>query len=284
MHMAKKKSQKFNIKNFLHISFIPSDKNAHRPHAFRHFMLSIYSLGLILSQLSFGAIQYTPTAPNPEQLKSDIFVKINEQRKEQSESRLTENPLLSQAAKDKLQDMLVRNYWDHTSPNGEKAWVFIDKTGYSYTVAGENLARGFTSADSMVSAWMDSPTHKKNILDKDFSETGIAVGNGTINGKSATIAVQLFGKPSPVFAQGQSLVAGEKSVSPRFSLENPTSAPKMPFFVIYLAIFAMILVDGIMLRVNKSHKKGHHMLSFRTSLGLNVIVLAVLCLNVTQIW
>lgn len=281
--MAKKKSQKFNIKSFLHKAFIPSDKNAHRPHAFRHFMLSIYSLGLILSQFSFGAVQYTPIAPNPEQLKEDIFVNINEQRKKQSESEFTENPMLSQAAQAKLQDMFTKNYWDHTSPTGEKAWVFIDRTGYSYTVAGENLARGFISASGMVDAWMDSPTHKKNILDNDFRETGIAVGNGIINGKSTTVAVQLFGKPSPVFAQGQSLVAGERSVSPRFSLDNPASAAKMPFFLIYLAIFALIVLDGFMIRVNKTHKNKKHMLSLRTSLGLNVIVLAVLCLNFTYI-
>ncbi|MDO8507796.1 MAG: CAP domain-containing protein [bacterium] len=281
--MAKKKSEKFNIKKFLHKSFIPSKKNSYRPHAFRHLMLSVYSLGLILSQLSFGAVQYTPTTPNPEQLKKDIFTHINEQRKKQSENTFTESPLLDRAAQEKLQDMFAKNYWDHTSPTGEKAWVFIDKTGYSYTVAGENLARGFVSADGMVGAWMDSPTHKKNILDKDFSETGIAVGNGVINGKSATVAVQLFGKPSQAFAQGQSLVAGERSVSPKFSLENPVSAPKLPFFAIYLAIFALIIFDGAMIRFNKTHKNKHHMLSFRTSLGLNILVLAVLCLNFTYI-
>jgi hypothetical protein len=192
--------------------------------------------------------------------------------------------MLSSAAQAKLQDMFAKNYWDHTSPTGEKAWIFIDKTGYSYSVAGENLARGFVSADGMVDAWMDSPTHKKNILDKDFRETGIAVGNGVINGKSATVAVQLFGKPSPVFAQGQSLVAGEKSVSPRFSLDNPASTPKTPFLIIYLAIFCLIVLDGFMIRVNKTHKNKKHMLSFRTSLGLNVVVLAILCLNFTQIW
>lgn len=281
--MAKKKSEKLSIKKFLHKSFIPSRKNSYRPHAFRHFMLSIYSLGLILSQLSFGVIQYTPIASNPEQLKKDIFVKINEQRKSQSEPEFTENPMLSQAAQTKLQDMFTKNYWDHISPTGEKAWIFINNTGYSYSIAGENLARGFVSADSMIDAWMDSPTHKKNILDKDFRETGIAVGNGVVNGKSATVAVQLFGAPSPVFAQGQSLVAGERSVSPKFSLDNPISASKMPFFAIYLAIFALIIFDGAMIRLNKTHKNKRHMLSFRTSLGLNIIVLAVLCLNLTYI-
>lgn len=277
--MAKKKSEKLNIKKFLHKSFIPSQKNSYRPRAFRHFMLSIYSLGLILSQFSFGAIQYAPTTPNPEQLKKDIFVDINEQRKNQSVHEFTESTLLSQAAQSKLDDMFTKNYWDHISPTGKKAWVFIDQTGYSYTVAGENLARGFISAGGMVDAWMDSPTHKSNILDEGFTETGIAVGNGIINGKPTTVAVQLFGKPSPVFAQGQSLVAGERSISPKFSLDNPISAPKMPFFVIYLAIFGLIVLDGLMIRINKTHKNKKHMLSFRTSLGLNVVVLAILCLN-----
>ncbi|MEK7447675.1 MAG: hypothetical protein AAB632_02685, partial [Patescibacteria group bacterium] len=92
-----------------------------------------------------------------------------------------------------------------------------------------------------------------------------------------------FSKPSPVFTQGQSLVAGEKSVSPRFSLDNPSSSTKMPFFILYLVIFGLIVLDGFMIRVNKTHKNKKHMLSFRTSLGLNIIVLAVLCLNLTYI-
>jgi len=282
--MAKKKLKKINLKKLLHISFIPSEMNDHRPHAFRHFMLSIYSLGLILSQLSFGIIQYTPLAPNITQLKKDIFTNINEQRKQQSKNTLTENSMLTLAAEGKLKDMFAKNYWDHTSPTGEKAWVFINSTGYSYTVAGENLARGFVSAKSMTDAWMESPTHKKNILDKEFTETGIAVGNGIIDGKSATVAVQLFGAPSPAFAQGKAIVAGEKTVSPSFSLTSPVTTPKLPFFAIYIAIFSLIIFDGIMIRFNKTHRNKRHMLSFRTSLGLNILVLGILCLNMTQIF
>ena len=193
--MGKRKSKKINLKNLLHLAFIPSHKNAHRPHAFRHFMLSIYSVALILSHLSFGVIQYTPLATNPEKLASDILAEINEERYKNSENTLATNQLLNEAAKDKLSDMFEKNYWDHTSPDGEKAWSFINKTGYSYSMAGENLARGFISADSMVRAWMDSPTHRKNILNESFTQTGIAVGNGIIEGKETTVAVQIFGIP-----------------------------------------------------------------------------------------
>lgn len=281
--MANKKSTKFTIKGFFHKSFIPNKKNSFRPHAFRHFMLSVYSLALIVSQLSFGAVQYTQLTANPQELKGQVFAKINSERIKNSRSVFTENPLLSEAAAKKLSDMFQNNYWDHTSPSGEKAWVFIDETGYSYTLAGENLAKGFVTADGMVSAWMESPTHKKNILDNNFVETGIAVGNGVIDGKQVTVAVQLFGKPSAVFAQGQSLVAGERSVTPQFSLENPVNGDKLPYFIIYLAIFALVILDGAMIRAGKKHKNKKHMLSFRTSLAINAIVLLVLCLNLAYV-
>lgn len=282
--MHKKKSKKFSLKDFLHKVFIPSHKNSHRPYALRHLMLSIYSVVLVISHLSFGVIQYTPLTTNPDRLASDVLTEINIERREAGKPTLAENNLLNSAARKKLEDMFQKNYWDHVSPDGVKAWGFINETGYSYSSAGENLARGFISSKSMVDAWMDSETHKKNILDANFTETGIAVGNGIVGGKEATIAVQLFGAPSAVFSQRNAIVAGERSVSPSFSLENPLSDPRTPYFAIYLAIFALIVFDGVMIRLNKTHRNSKHMLSFRTSLGLNILVLAVLCLNLAQIW
>ncbi len=271
-------------KNLLHQTFIPSNRNDHRPHAFRHFMLSIYSLALLASQFSFGMIQFSPVAANPAQMQEQIFTEINVQRRTNGEIALKENASLDHAAKAKLEDMFSKNYWDHTSPSGEKAWDFINQTGYSYKAAGENLAKGFIATNAMVDAWMASPSHKKNILDKEFTETGIAVGNGLINGRETTIAVQLFGAPAPVMAGNQALVAGEKTASPSFSLSNPVIPGRISYFALYLAIFALIIFDGIMIRLNKSHKNPRHMLAFRTSLGINVLVLAVLCLNITQVW
>jgi uncharacterized protein YkwD len=61
--------------------------------------------------------------------------------------------------------------------------------GYRYRVAGENLAQGFTDPQALTAAWMASPTHRANILDHDFNETGIGISNG----KQGTLIVQLFG-------------------------------------------------------------------------------------------
>ncbi len=246
-------------------------------------MLSIYSVALILSHLSFGIIQYTPLATNPEKLANNVLAEINTERIKNNEPALVENRLLSTAAKDKLRDMFEKNYWDHTSPDGERAWSFINKTGYSYSMAGENLARGFISANSMVKAWMNSETHRKNILNESFTQTGIAVGNGVIEGKETTVAVQIFGIPSVAFAQSNAMVAGERSVSPSFSLSNPMNKSQIPYFIIYLLIFGLIVFDGIMLRINKTHKNKKHLFAFRASLGFSTAVLVVLCISLVQI-
>ena len=158
---------------FIKKMFIPGRHNNWRPHAFRHRALSIYSVGLILSQFSFGVILYTPVAADTAALKDSVFWEINHERLEMGVGPLQENEYLSEAATNKLADMFSRNYWDHVSPEGVKAWYFIDNTGYTYDIAGENLARGFITADSMTEAWMKSPTHKANILNPNYTKIGV---------------------------------------------------------------------------------------------------------------
>lgn len=128
----------------------------------------------------------TPTA---------VLEQINIERQENNLAPLQWNDQLSLAAQQKGQDMLQRGYWAHTSPSGEEPWDFIAESGYTYSVAGENLARNFHSTEMMLSAWMASPTHRANIVHTKYADTGIAVLKGTMNGKPTTLVVQLFGTP-----------------------------------------------------------------------------------------
>lgn len=125
--------------------------------------------------------------------KENIIYLVNQSRSESGVSLLEENEKLDQAAKDKLDDMLAKNYFAHTSPEGVTPWHWIEKNGYDYQYAGENLALGFTSSENEHKAWMESPTHKKNILNPNYKEIGVAVGRGTINDSLVTVAVQMFG-------------------------------------------------------------------------------------------
>jgi len=106
---------------------------------------------------------------------------------------LKENKLLSEAARLKAGDMYAFNYWAHISPSGRTPWAFFNDVGYKYQYAGENLARDFKDPDSVVRAWMNSPSHKENVVNSKYQEIGVAVVDGTLQGVETTLVVQLFG-------------------------------------------------------------------------------------------
>ncbi len=116
----------------------------------------------------------------------------NGNREKAGAGKVTLNAQLSAAAAAKVEDMFKENYWAHVSPKGTQPWYFITSAGYKYQHAGENLARDFSNSKDVVNAWMASPSHKKNLLDKRYKDMGIAVKDGYINGVETTIVVQLF--------------------------------------------------------------------------------------------
>jgi hypothetical protein len=96
--------------------------------------------------------------------------------------------------------MFAKNYWAHNSPTGTTPWDFITASGYKYVVAGENLAKNFSTSQAVVNAWMASPTHKDNIVKPSYKEIGFAVVNGTLNGEETTLVVQMFGSSTESLA------------------------------------------------------------------------------------
>jgi len=132
----------------------------------------------------------------------DIVSLTNEERSKHNRSTLKLNSKLSLAAEAKARDMFAKNYWAHNSPDGLEPWDFIDDTGYRYFSAGENLAKDFNHSNSVVKAWMDSPSHRENLLSDAFSEIGVAVVNGELNNFETTLVVQMFGKPQAGYLAG----------------------------------------------------------------------------------
>jgi len=132
---------------------------------------------------------------------SDVISQTNQQRQTSGLGALAQSDRLSAAATAKAQDMFSKQYWAHTSPAGDQPWKFIKDAGYSYKVAGENLARDFSITNEMVDAWMASPTHRANIMNSSYSEIGIAVVNGALEGVETTLVVQMFGSPRIAVAQ-----------------------------------------------------------------------------------
>lgn len=117
----------------------------------------------------------------------------NADRKAKGIQELEKNEKLSQAAAAKANDMMLNDYFSHTSPQGTTPWYWIEKENYDYNYAGENLAMDFTTAEKMNDAWMESPTHRANILNEKYKEIGVAVKEGKLNGHVTIVAVQMFG-------------------------------------------------------------------------------------------
>ena len=122
----------------------------------------------------------------------DVFVAVNRQRAAFNLPPLQRDLKLTAAAESKAADMAAKNYFSHNAPDGETPWQFIEAAGYDYQAAGENLAINFNTADGVVAGWMNSPGHRANILNKNFTQMGIALAEE----KTGALVVQEFGKPA----------------------------------------------------------------------------------------
>lgn len=131
----------------------------------------------------------------------DVLVHINKERIKIGLNPLVMNAKLQIAAEDKAFDMVTRSYFSHNDPDGVAPWQWVESVSYKYTHAGENLAIGFISAEKQHSAWMNSDFHRRNILNSNYNDTGIAIVNGVIRGSDEFVVVQFFGrKDIPVVA------------------------------------------------------------------------------------
>jgi len=179
--------------------FIPHHKNDHRAHflkpvAFHAVIVFLLGLQLVFSSLNTVkpgvlGVQYSITP-------DDIIAQTNDQRGKNGLLALRGNGQLANAAQLKGQDMLAKQYWAHTAPDGKEPWYFINQSGYRYARAGENLARDFRDSLSVVNAWMNSPGHRANVLNSNYQDIGVAVVSGPFNGYEAVIVVQMFGQPA----------------------------------------------------------------------------------------
>lgn len=188
----------------------------HRAHALSHASLFIYLQVLIFATaaLYFLRLSAPQILGQVTFSAGQIITLTNEQRVAQGLSALTYNSFLAQGAGAKAADMFANDYWAHNSPSGRTPWSFITEAGYKYIFAGENLARDFNDPQSAVGAWMGSPSHRSNILDKNFREIGVAVSSGKLTGREGILVVQMFGTSVQVpvrTAESEAPVAAAKT-------------------------------------------------------------------------
>lgn len=120
--------------------------------------------------------------------EQETFNLINDYRKQNGLEPLKIYPKLQEVAKIKAQDIVNYEYFSHISPNLGTPFEMLKQNGVTYKIAGENLS-GNISPKKAVEAWVNSPSHRENIVEEKFRYTGICVVESPIYGK---VFVQLF--------------------------------------------------------------------------------------------
>lgn len=209
--------------HFIKQTLIPHKHNQYRPHLIRRHGLA-FALMLILGAQVVNTLQLN-AKPQVLGYATNINVSAllsgtNAERSAAGKKLLSLNSMLNSAAQAKANHMIANNYWAHTSPDGITPWYWFDNAGYEYLTAGENLAYGFDTSAGVITGWMNSPSHRDNMLNNTFKEVGFGIANGSdYQGSANTVVVAMYGDPA---------VLSEPSPAPAPpspTIPTPTSAP-----------------------------------------------------------
>jgi hypothetical protein len=189
----------------------------------------------------------------------DEIVRLtNLERKSQGLPEVHLDKKLTQAAVQKASDMVARDYWAHVSPNGTQPWYFVTNSGYAYKYAGENLARDFADPQSVVKAWMNSPTHRENLLSSRYQDIGIAVIDGQLGGRDTTLVVQMFGTKLntdgsilSVKAADEAGPSASRNWNPQINQFDLAKFLSISLLILFLAI---LVVDVVLISRHKIHR------------------------------
>lgn len=120
----------------------------------------------------------------------EVLRLVNAERTKNGLKALTLDASLSKVAQGHSDDMAKNNYFSHTSLSGKSPFDRIKNAGISYKTAGENIAAGQKTPAQVVSGWMNSEGHRKNILNGSFTKMGL--GYATSNSGYKTYWTQVF--------------------------------------------------------------------------------------------
>lgn len=296
--------------------FIPHHGNDHKPHILRDANTrNIVIAVLLLEIFTFllpTLIQINKTGGMAAVLPAILADLTNKERQTENLQTLTVNPILNKVAEMKAGDMASKGYFAHTSPEGKTPWYWLEQAGYSYQYAGENLAINFTDSKDVTKAWMESPTHKTNIVKDKYTEIGTGVATGIYEGREAVFVAQVYAKPLPkiintpkvlpiinkteasentIKDEPKNILGAEiennlepinppsdvSSVKNSTTLQKAIASPRNTSNVILLIVFGVIVLSLILYVVIKI--KNHHLNLITNGLIVIAIIGAILLVN-----
>lgn len=231
---------------------------------------------------------FTVTSRSAEQVLSDatdisahkLIEETNEIRLKNDSPELTFNELLGAAAQNKADDMADRDYWSHNTPDGKQPWDFINKEGYRYAVASENLAFGFNSASEAIDAWMKSDTHRQAMLDKAINEVGFGISTSLNyqNKGAQTIIVAMYASPQASAANitGSSPAQDEQKITFAQSISGfNNNLTSLVVGALAGGLIMFIFAKNIVL-IRKKYKQGKRFILHHPAYDLTALSVVVL--------
>jgi hypothetical protein len=270
--------------------FVPGPENNHYPYLFQAAGAAVAITALLflygISQWH-GSYLASHTNENLGAVIASVLIdQTNSERQGENLNELSLSPKLIAAAQLKANDMAEKSYFAHTSPEGINPWYWFRKVGYRFSFAGENLAVNFRDSSAVTRAWMESPGHRANILNQEFSEIGIATAEGRYKGRDSIYVVQLFGSPydQPDSGLGEE---GDSSTEPVLDPTEQMAAiaqagivdslfvrPALLYSILFIT-FSLIVIAALLYSIRHKGSKDHR----RTILIYgSAILLAIACI------
>ena len=136
-----------------------------------------------------GSAGTSGTVSSVNSMEKQVVSLTNSERKAAGLGSLTLDSQLSKLARMKAEDMAKKGYFSHTSPTYGSAFDMMKKYGVSYRTAGENIAKGQKTAESVMKGWMNSSGHRANILSSAYTHIGVGYAKDS---RGNTYWVQMF--------------------------------------------------------------------------------------------
>lgn len=156
--------------------------------------------GSVVGLVGGTPVQANPTQPSPASstltqaetsIPDALLTLVNAERQRAGVAPLRLNDKLATAAQRHAEDMAATRNLSHQGSDGSTMRSRIDDTDYGWMAIGENVAMGQTSPEAVMRSWMNSPGHRRNILNSNFQELGV----GYAEGGGRPYWVQVFAKP-----------------------------------------------------------------------------------------
>lgn len=136
--------------------------------------------------------------PTGDVLVDQVVQLTNSYRQQHGLQALTYNSTLSAAAQGHSQNMALQDFFNHTGLDGTSPGQRVNTAGYHYSITAENIAAGFSTAEQVVHAWINSPVHRTNLLNPIVKEMGVGyyhLANDTGNVNYNMYWTQNFASP-----------------------------------------------------------------------------------------